>query len=183
MVTRIDWGSMRGEVDRFEQYLREVKQASENTVQSYRRDLMQMITYLEEKEIREAAKIANADSFISRLPQGYDTMLYGDGSSLSQGQQQLIAIARAAIAKPPVLILDEATSSIDTRTELQVQEAFDKLMKGRTSFIVAHRLSTIRNASLILVMKDGKIIEQGNHEELLKKGGFYHKLYHSQFES
>ena len=105
-----------------------------------------------------------------------------DGGTLSQGQKQLLCITRVMLCLPPMLILDEATSSIDTRTELQVQEAFDKLMKGRTSFIVAHRLSTIRNASLILVMKDGKIIEQGNHEELLKKGGFYHKLYHSQFE-
>jgi ATP-binding cassette subfamily B multidrug efflux pump len=103
--------------------------------------------------------------------------------SISQGQKQLLCITRVMLCLPPMLILDEATSSIDTRTELQVQEAFDKLMKGRTSFIVAHRLSTIRNASLILVMKDGKIIEQGNHEELLKKGEFYHKLYHSQFES
>ena len=135
-----------------------------------------------QEEIERAARIANAHSFIRRLPDGYDTMVTADGANLSQGQRQLLAIARAAVADPPVLILDEATSSIDTRTELQVQEAFDKLMKGRTSFIVAHRLSTIRNASLILVMKDGKIIEQGNHEELLKKGGFYHKLYHSQFE-
>ena len=112
------------------------------------------------------------------------TMAIGEGGGeLSQGQKQLLCIARVMLAPPPMLILDEATSSIDTRTELQVQEAFDKLMKGRTSFIVAHRLSTIRNASLILVMKDGKIIEQGNHEELLGKGGFYHKLYHSQFES
>ena len=136
-----------------------------------------------DEEIYNAAKLAHADQFIQMLPNGYDTLLSGDGEELSQGQRQLLSIARAAVADPPVLILDEATSSIDTRTELQVQEAFDKLMKGRTSFIVAHRLSTIRNASLILVMKDGKIIEQGNHEELLKKGGFYHKLYHSQFES
>ena len=111
----------------------------------------------------------------------YDTMLYGDGSNLSQGQQQLIAIARAAIAKPPVLILDEATSSIDTRTEIKIQQAFAKLMEGRTTFIVAHRLSTIREADVILVMKDGKIIEQGNHEVLMKKEGFYHHLYESQF--
>ena len=113
----------------------------------------------------------------------YDTMLYGDGSNLSQGQQQLIAIARAAIAKPPVLILDEATSSIDTRTEIKIQNAFAKLMEGRTSFIVAHRLSTIQSADVILVMKDGHIIEQGNHEELLAKNGFYHKLYYSQFDT
>ena len=136
-----------------------------------------------QEEIERAAKIANADSFIRRLPDGYNTMLTSDGANLSQGQRQLLAIARAAVADPPVLILDEATSSIDTRTELQIQEAFDKLMKGRTSFIVAHRLSTIRNASLILVMKDGKIIEQGTHEELLAQGGVYNKLYNSQFQA
>ena len=136
-----------------------------------------------DEEIIAAAKIANAHSFIERLPQGYNTMVSGDGANLSQGQRQLLAIARAAVADPPVLILDEATSSIDTRTELQVQEAFDKLMQGRTSFVVAHRLSTIRNASLILVMKDGKIIEQGRHEELLEKKGFYYNLYNSQFQA
>ena len=130
-----------------------------------------------------AAKAARADHFIKTLPGGYQMELNEDASNVSQGQKQLLCITRVMLCLPPMLILDEATSSIDTRTELQVQEAFDKLMKGRTSFIVAHRLSTIRNASLILVMKDGKIIEQGNHEELLKKGGFYHKLYHSQFES
>ena len=135
------------------------------------------------EQVIEAAKAAHAHSFIKRLPDGYDTVISEDGGNISQGQKQLLCIARVMLCLPPMLILDEATSSIDTRTELQVQEAFDKLMKGRTSFIVAHRLSTIRNASLILVMKDGKIIEQGNHEELLKKGGFYHKLYHSQFES
>ena len=134
-----------------------------------------------DEEIIRAAKEAKSWDFIRRLPQGLDTVLHED--SISQGQKQLLCITRVMLCLPPMLILDEATSSIDTRTELQVQEAFDKLMKGRTSFIVAHRLSTIRNASLILVMKDGKIIEQGNHEELLKKGGFYHKLYHSQFES
>ena len=182
MVTRIDWGSMRGEVDRFEQYLREVKQASENTVQSYRRDLMQMITYLEEKEIREAAKIANADSFISRLPQGYDTMLYGDGSNLSQGQQQLIAIARAAIAKPPVLILDEATSSIDTRTERLIEKGMDAIMEGRTVFVIAHRLSTVRNSNAIMVLEKGEIIERGSHDELLEQKGRYYQLYTGQFE-
>ena len=135
-----------------------------------------------DEEIIAAAKASHAHGFIKRLPEGYDTVIAEDGGNLSQGQKQLLCIARVMLCLPPMLILDEATSSIDTRTELQVQEAFDKLMKGRTSFIVAHRLSTIRNASLILVMKDGKIIEQGNHEELLKKGGFYHKLYHSQFE-
>ncbi len=126
-------------------------------------------------------KKQKAGNLSERLPKGLDTVLHED--SISQGQKQLLCITRVMLCLPPMLILDEATSSIDTRTELQIQEAFDKLMKGRTSFIVAHRLSTIRNASLILVMKDGKIIEQGNHEELLKKGGFYHKLYHSQFES
>ena len=134
-----------------------------------------------DEEIICATKEARSWEFIRRLPKGLDTVLHED--SISQGQKQLLCITRVMLCLPPMLILDEATSSIDTRTELQVQEAFDKLMKGRTSFIVAHRLSTIRNASLILVMKDGKIIEQGNHEELLKKGGFYHKLYHSQFES
>ena len=134
-------------------------------------------TWIKSGTVREA----RSWEFIRRLPKGLDTVLHED--SISQGQKQLLCITRVMLCLPPMLILDEATSSIDTRTELQVQEAFDKLMKGRTSFIVAHRLSTIRNASLILVMKDGKIIEQGNHEELLKKGGFYHKLYHSQFES
>ena len=134
-----------------------------------------------DEEVIEAAKLANADSFIERLPQGYDTVLTGDGANLSQGQRQLLSIARAAIADPPVLILDEATSSIDTRTEVKVQKAFAELMEGRTSFIVAHRLSTIQEADLILVMKDGNIIEQGRHEELLAKKGFYANLYESQF--
>ena len=134
-----------------------------------------------DEEIIEAARHSHSWEFIRRLPNGLDTRLKED--SLSQGEKQLLCITRVMLCLPPMLILDEATSSIDTRTELMVQEAFDRLMEGRTSFIVAHRLSTIRNASLILVMKDGKIIEQGNHEELLKKGGFYHKLYHSQFES
>ena len=129
----------------------------------------------------EAAKIANAHYFISHLPQGYDTVLYSDGANLSQGQRQLVAIARAAVSRAPVLILDEATSSIDTRTEVKVQKAFAELMEGRTSFIVAHRLSTIQEADLILVMKDGNIIEQGRHEELLAKKGFYANLYESQF--
>lgn len=136
-----------------------------------------------EEEIINAAKEAHAHSFIMRMPQGYDTVISEDGGNLSQGQKQLLCIARVMLCLPPMLILDEATSSIDTRTEQQIQEAFDKLMKGRTSFIVAHRLSTIRNASLILVMKDGKIIEQGTHEELLAQGGFYNKLYNSQFQA
>lgn len=132
------------------------------------------------EEIIEAAKAAHAHKFIMRLPKGYDTILSED-SSLSQGQKQLLCIARIMLSKPPMLILDEATSSIDTRTEIYIQRAFNKLMEGRTSFIVAHRLSTIKEADLILVMKDGKIIEQGNHKELLKENGFYSKLYNSQF--
>ena len=134
-----------------------------------------------EEEVIQAAKLANAHEFIMKLPDGYQTELKGSGNSLSQGQRQLLAIARVAVADPPVLILDEATSSIDTRTELKIQNAFAKLMEGRTSFIVAHRLSTIQEADIILVMKDGNIIEQGNHESLLEKGGFYAELYHSQF--
>ena len=134
-----------------------------------------------DEEIIRAAKEAKSWDFIRRLPLGLDTVLHED--SISQGQKQLLCITRVMLCLPPMLILDEATSSIDTRTELQVQEAFDKLMKGRTSFVVAHRLSTIRNASLILVMKDGKIIEQGTHEELLEKGGFYNTLYNSQFQA
>ncbi len=136
-----------------------------------------------EEEIVAAAKAAHADSYIRRLPQGYDTVIAEDGGNISQGQKQLLCITRVMLCLPPMLILDEATSSIDTRTELQVQEAFDKLMQGRTSFVGAHRLSTIRNASLILVMKDGKIIEQGRHEELLEKKGFYYNLYNSQFQA
>ncbi|WP_288221170.1 ABC transporter ATP-binding protein [uncultured Clostridium sp.] len=132
------------------------------------------------EEVIEAAKAAHAHKFITRLPKGYDTVLSED-SSLSQGQKQLLCIARVMLSKPPMLILDEATSSIDTRTEIYIQKAFNKLMEGRTSFIVAHRLSTIKEADLILVMKDGKIIEQGNHKELLKKNGFYSNLYNSQF--
>lgn len=134
-----------------------------------------------DEECIAAAKLANADGFIRMLPQGYDTVLSGDGSGLSQGQRQLISIARAAVADPPVMILDEATSSIDTRTELKIQEAFARMMQGRTSFIVAHRLSTIQSADVILVMKDGHVIEQGNHESLLARGGFYATLYQSQF--
>ena len=132
------------------------------------------------EEVIEAAKAAHAHKFIMRLPKGYDTILTED-SSLSQGQKQLLCIARVMLSKPPMLILDEATSSIDTRTEIYIQRAFNKLMEGRTSFIVAHRLSTIREADLILVMKDGKIIEQGSHNELLNKNGFYANLYNSQF--
>ncbi len=134
-----------------------------------------------EDEIVKAAKAAHADSFIRRLPQGYDTVIGEDGGSLSQGQKQLLCIARVMLNLPPVLILDEATSSIDTRTEIRIQKAFSAMMRGRTSFIVAHRLSTIREADVILVMKDGHIIEQGKHEELLAQNGFYAKLYHSQF--
>ena len=136
-----------------------------------------------DEECIAAARLANADGFIKRLPDGYNTVLHGGGANLSQGQRQLLAIARAAVADPPVLILDEATSSIDTRTEIKIQNAFAKLMEGRTSFIVAHRLSTIQSADVILVMKDGDIVEQGNHEELLAKGGFYADLYNSQFEN
>ena len=132
------------------------------------------------EEVIQAAKEAHAHSFIKRLPQGYDTYLTEDGGSLSQGQKQLICIARIMLVLPPMLILDEATSSIDTRTEVKIQEAFGKLMKGRVSFMVAHRLSTIRDADVILVMKDGNIIEQGNHEALLAKKGFYYNLYYSQ---
>jgi len=135
-----------------------------------------------EAEIIAAAKAAHADSFIRRLPNGYDTVLGEGGGSLSQGQKQLLCIARVFLALPPMLILDEATSSIDTRTELKIQNAFAALMKGRTSFIVAHRLSTIREADVILVMNNGRIEEQGTHDELLARGGFYSKLYNSQFE-
>ena len=134
-----------------------------------------------EEEIIVAAKASHAHSFIKRLPQGYDTVITEDGGSLSQGQKQLLCITRVMLCLPPMLILDEATSSIDTRTEIKIQNAFAKMMEGRTSFIVAHRLSTIQSADVILVMKDGNIIEQGNHETLLAKGGFYANLYNSQF--
>ncbi len=134
-----------------------------------------------EEEIIAAAKQSHAHSFIKRMPQGYDTMISEDGGNLSQGQKQLLCITRVMLCLPPMLILDEATSSIDTMTEVRIQKAFAKMMEGRTSFIVAHRLSTIKEADLILVMKDGRIIEQGNHEELLEKKGFYADLYNSQF--
>ena len=136
-----------------------------------------------EEEVVAAAKAAHADGFIRRLPEGYNTVLGEDGGSLSQGQKQLLCIARLFLCLPPMLILDEATSSIDTRTELRIQNAFATLMKGRTSFIVAHRLSTIKEADVILVMKDGHVIEQGDHKTLLSKGGFYAELYNSQFEA
>ena len=134
-----------------------------------------------DEEVVEAAKTASAHSFIMRLEHGYDTVLEGDGANLSQGQRQLLNIARAAISKAPILVLDEATSSIDTRTEIRIQKAFAEMMRGRTSFIVAHRLSTVREADVILVMKSGHIIEQGTHDELMEKGGFYRHLYDSQF--
>ena len=134
-----------------------------------------------DEEVIAAAKASHAHSFIKRLPQGYDTVMAEDGGNLSQGQKQLLCITRVMLCLPPMLILDEATSSIDTRTEIKIQEAFAKMMKGRTSFIVAHRLSTIQEADIILVMKDGHIIEQGRHEELLAKKGFYANLYESQF--
>ncbi len=133
-----------------------------------------------DEEVIEAAKAAHAHGFIKRLPKGYDTVIGEDGGSLSQGQKQLLCIARVMLCLPPMLILDEATSSIDTRTEMKIQEAFARMMQGRTSFIVAHRLSTIQSADIILVMKNGNIIEQGNHEELLNQGGFYSQLYNSQ---
>ena len=135
-----------------------------------------------DEEVIAAAKSAHAHSFIKRMPKGYDTEISEGGGNLSQGQKQLLCIARAMLTNPSVLILDEATSSIDTLTEIRVQKAFAKMMKGRTSFVVAHRLSTIKESDVILVMKDGNIIEQGSHKELLKKHGFYHTLYHSQFE-
>ena len=132
-------------------------------------------------EVEQAAKLANAHSFIIRLPNGYDTILSEDGSNLSQGQRQLLDSARAILADPAILILDEATSSVDTRTEQQIQSAMLELMKGRTSFVIAHRLSTIRNADLIVVIDQGRIVEQGKHQELLVRKGFYYNLYMSQF--
>jgi len=133
-------------------------------------------------EVMAAIKLANAYSFIERLPEKYDTVLGERGSGLSQGQRQLLSIARAALSDPKILILDEATSSVDTRTERLIQKAFDELLKGRTAFVIAHRLSTIRNADVILVLKDGQIIERGKHDELLAKEGFYYDLYMSQFK-
>lgn len=134
-----------------------------------------------DEEVTEAARLANADGFVSRLPHGYDTVLNPEGSNLSQGQRQLLTIARAILADPAILILDEATSSVDTRTEMHIQEAMKTLMKGRTSFVIAHRLSTIQDADIILVMNGGMIVEQGTHDQLLEQKGFYYELYHSQF--
>lgn len=135
-----------------------------------------------DEECIAAAKLANADSFIRRLPQGYDTILSGDGSGLSQGQRQLISIARAAVADPPVMILDEATSSIDTRTEAIVQKGMDRLMLGRTVFVIAHRLSTVQNSDVIMVLEQGNIIERGPHDDLIAKKGKYYQLYTGAFE-
>ena len=135
-----------------------------------------------QEEIEKAARIANAHSFIRRLPNGYDTMVTADGANLSQGQRQLLAIARAAVADPPVLILDEATSSVDTRTEELIEKGMDQLMEGRTVFVIAHRLSTVRNANAIMVLEQGKIVERGDHAELLEQKGKYYQLYHGMFE-
>ena len=136
---------------------------------------------LTSKQVKNACKAVGLHHFIKTLPHGYDTVL-NDNANMSAGQKQLLTIARAMIENSPLLILDEATSSVDTRTEVLVQQAMDKLMKGRTSFVIAHRLSTIRNADVILVMRDGDIVESGNHEQLLSQGGFYADLYNSQFE-
>lgn len=135
-----------------------------------------------DQEVEEAARLANAHTFIMKLPQQYDTMLEDNGSGISQGQRQLIAIARAILANPSILILDEATSSIDTVTELKIQEALQRLMKGRTSFVIAHRLNTIRHADKIIVLKDGKIMEQGSHEKLMHEHGVYSELYEHQLK-
>lgn len=135
-----------------------------------------------DEECMDAAKLAGADSFITRLPDGYNTMLTGNGSNLSQGQRQLIAIARAAVAHPPVLILDEATSSIDTRTERLIEKGMDAIMEGRTVFVIAHRLSTVRNSKAIMVLEHGEILERGSHEELLEQKGRYYQLYTGMYE-
>ncbi len=136
-----------------------------------------MATIRLDAQIEEAAKLANAHNFIMLMPEGYDTVINADGSNLSQGQRQLLAIARAAVADPPVLILDEATSSIDTRTEALIEQGMDKLMEGRTVFVIAHRLSTVRNSNAIMVIEQGEIIERGNHEQLIEKKGRYYQLY------
>ncbi len=135
-----------------------------------------------DEEIVEAAKLANAHFFISHLPKGYDTMIENDGENLSQGQRQLLAIARAAVADPPVIVLDEATSSIDTRTEALIEKGMDKLMQGRTVFVIAHRLSTVRNSDAIMVLENGRIIERGSHDDLIRLGGRYFRLYTGAFE-
>ena len=135
-----------------------------------------------DEEIIASAKLANAHQFIKHLPKGYDTMLTANGANLSQGQRQLLAIARAAVANPPVLILDEATSSIDTRTESLIEKGMNKLMEGRTVFVIAHRLSTVRNANAIMVLENGRIIERGDHDDLIKQKGKYYQLYTGQFE-
>ena len=135
-----------------------------------------------DEEIVEAAKLANAHFFISHLPKGYDTMIENDGENLSQWQRQLLAIARAAVADPPVIVLDEATSSIDTRTEALIEKGMDKLMQGRTVFVIAHRLSTVRNSDAIMVLENGRIIERGSHDDLIRLGGRYFRLYTGAFE-